>query len=69
LQGLVKDAAENLGSLDLDPAYQPGREMEDRAGTLLALTSFRLEELAVPEAPGRILRAVRRESEKLRRPG
>jgi hypothetical protein len=69
LQGLVKDAAENLGNLDLDPAYQPGREMEDRAGTLLALTGFRLEELAVPEAPGRILRAVRRESEKLRRPG
>jgi hypothetical protein len=69
LQGLVKDAAENLGRLDSDPAYQPGRDTEDLAGTLLALTGFRLEELAVPEAPGRILRAVRREREKLRRAG
>ena len=69
LQGLVKDAAENLGRLDSDPAYLPGRETEDLAGTLLALTGFRLEELAVPEAPGRILRAVRREREKLRRAG
>ena len=69
LQRLVRDAAENLGRLDLDPAYQPGREPEDRAATLLAMTSFRLEELAVPEAPGQILRAVRREREKLRRLG
>jgi hypothetical protein len=69
LQGLVKDAAENLGRLDSDPAYLPGRETEDLAGTLLALTGFRLEELAAPEAPGRILRAVRREREKLRRAG
>ena len=67
LQGLVKDAAENLGRLDSDPAYLPGRETEDMAGTLLALTGFRLEELAVSEAPGRILRAIRREREKLRR--
>ena len=37
--------------------------------TLLALTSFRPEELAVPQAPGRILRAVRREREKLQRAG
>lgn len=63
LQRLVKDAAENLGRLDSDPAYQPGRETEDRATTLLALTGFRLEDLAVPEAPSRILPAVRRERE------
>jgi hypothetical protein len=69
LQGLVKDAAENLGRLDSDPAYLPGRKTEDLAGTLLALTGFSLEELAAPEAPGRILRAVRREREKLRRAG
>jgi hypothetical protein len=69
LQRLVKDAAENLGRLGSDPAYQPGRETEDRAATLLALTGFRLEDLAVPEAPSRILPAVRREREKLRRAG
>ena len=69
LQGLVKDAAENLERLDSDPAYLPGREKEDLAGTLLALTGFRLEELAVPEAPGQILRAVQRQREMLRRSG
>jgi hypothetical protein len=69
LQGLVKDAAENLGRLDSDPAYLPGRETEDLASILLALIGFRLDELAVPEAPGRILRAVRHEREKLRRAG
>jgi hypothetical protein len=69
LQGLAKDAAENLGRLDSDPAYLPGRNTGDLAGTLLALTTFRLEELAVPEAPGRILRAVQRERKKLRPAG
>ena len=34
---------------------------------LLALSGFRLEELADPKAPGLILQAVRRETGKLRR--
>jgi hypothetical protein len=69
LQRLVKDAAENLRRLEADPTYSPPRRPDERAGTLLALTGFRLEELADPEAPDRISRAVRRETGKLRRVG
>jgi hypothetical protein len=57
LQGLAKDASENLERSDAGRS-PPGR-LDERAGTLLALTGFRLEDLATPEAPGQISRAVR----------
>lgn len=58
LQRLVKDASENLERSDAGrfSSEQP----EDRAGTLLALTGFRLEDLAGPDAPSRISRSVGR---------
>lgn len=68
LQRLVKATAENLRRLDVDPAHPPKRT-DERAGILLALTGFRLEDLSDPEAPGLISRAVRRETGKLRRDG
>jgi uncharacterized protein DUF7005 len=58
LQRLVKDASENLERSDAGrfSSEQP----QDRAGMLLALTGFRLEDLAGPDAPSRISRSVGR---------
>ena len=58
LQGLVKDASENLERSDT--GHPPPGQPEERAGTLLALTGFRLEDLAGPRAPGLISQAVGR---------
>jgi hypothetical protein len=58
LQGLVKNAAEDLGRSDA--GHSPPGRLDERAGTLLALSSFRLEDLASPEASGQISRAVSR---------
>ena len=58
LQGLAKDASENLERSNT--GHSPPRRLDERAGTLLALSSFRLEDLASPEASGQISRAVSR---------
>ena len=56
LQALVKDASENLESSRAGRASPGGPE--ERAAMLLALTGFRLEDLAGPGAVGRISESV-----------
>jgi hypothetical protein len=56
LQALVKDASENLESSRAGRSLAGGPE--ERAAMLLALTGFRLEDLAGPGAVGRISESV-----------
>ena len=65
LRALVKDIAENLQRASDGLAFLPGSP-EERAGMLLALCGFRLEDLATPDAPARISEVVGRETERLR---
>jgi hypothetical protein len=62
LQALVRDIAENLQSVGDGLEFLPGNQ-EERAGMLLAMCGFRLEDLAAPDAPGVISEAIRRETE------
>jgi hypothetical protein len=60
LRALVKDIAENLQRASDGLGFLPGSQ-EDRAGMLLALCGFRLENLAAPDAAVVISEAIRRE--------
>ncbi len=65
LRVLVRDIAENLRRVSDGLGFLPGNP-EERAGMLLALCGFRLEDLAAPDAPATISAAVWREIERLR---
>jgi len=65
LRALVKDIAENLQRTSDGLESLPGSPQE-RAGMLLALCGFRLEDLATPDAPDVVSEAIRRETESLR---
>ena len=65
LRALVKDVAENLQHVSDDLGFLPGGP-EERAGMLLALCGFRLEELAAPDAPAVVSASIGRETERLR---
>lgn len=65
LRTLVKDIAENLQHVSDDLGFLPGGP-EERAGMLLALCGFTLEELAAPHAPAVVSASIGRETEKLR---
>jgi hypothetical protein len=65
LGALVKDIAENLQGASDGLEFLPGSPKE-RAGMLLALCGFRLEDLATPDAPAAVNKAVRREIGRLR---
>jgi hypothetical protein len=62
LRALVRDIAENLQRVGDGLEFLPGSQ-EERAGMLLALCGFRLEDLAAPDAPVVISEAIRRETE------
>ena len=62
LRALVRDIAENLQRVGDGLGFLPGSQ-EERSGMLLALCSFRLEDLAAPDAPVVISEAIRRETE------
>jgi hypothetical protein len=62
LRALVRDIGENLQRVGDGLGLLPGNQ-EERAGMLLALCGFRLEDLAAPDAPVVISEAVRRETE------
>ena len=64
LGALVKDIAENLQHVSDGLGFLPGSP-EVRAGMLLALCGFRLEDLATPDAPAVISEAMRRGIESL----
>jgi len=61
---LVKDIAENLRRVSDGLGFLPGNP-EERAGMLLALCGFRLEDLAAPDAPAVIAEATGREIDRL----
>ena len=61
---LVRDTAVNLQRVGDDLEFLPGSP-EERAGILLALCSFRLEDLATPIAPAMIAEATGREIDRL----
>ena len=62
LRALVRDIGENLQRVGDGLGLLPGNQ-EERAGMLLALCGFRLEDLAASDAPVVISEAVRRETE------
>jgi hypothetical protein len=62
LRALVRDTAENLQRVGDGLEFLPGIQQE-RAGMLLALCGFRLEELAAPGAPFVISEAIKRGTE------
>src|SRR5215203_7334573 len=62
LRALVRDIAENLQRVGDGLGFLPGSQ-EERAGMLLALCGFRLEDLAAPDAPVVLSEAIRRETE------
>ena len=62
LRALVRDIAENLQRVGDGLGFLPGSQ-EERAGMLLALCGFRLEDLAAPDAPGVLSEAIGRETE------
>ena len=62
LRALVRDIAENLQRVGDGLGFLPGSQ-EERTGMLLALCSFRLEDLAAPDAPVVLSEAIRRETE------
>ncbi len=64
LRALMKDIAENLQRTSDGLEFLPGSPRE-RAGMLLALCGFRLEDLATPDAPAVVIEAVRRETDRL----
>ena len=64
LGALVKDIAENLQHVSDGLGFLPGSP-EVRAGMLLALCGFRLEDLATPDAPAVVSEAMRRGIESL----
>jgi hypothetical protein len=59
LGALVKDIAENLQRASDGLGFLPGSP-EERAGMLLALCGFRLEDLATPDAPAVVSEAIGR---------
>ena len=65
LRALMKDIAENLQRTSDGLEFLPGSPRE-RAGMLLALCGFRLEDLATPDAPVAVIEAIRRETDRLR---
>jgi hypothetical protein len=65
LRALVRDIAENLQRVGDGLEFLPGSQ-EERAGMLLALCGFRLEDLAASDAPAVISEAIRREIENFR---
>jgi hypothetical protein len=65
VRSLVRDIAENLQRAGDGLEFLPGSQ-EERAGMLLALCGFRLEDLAAPDAPDVTCEAIRRETEILR---
>ncbi len=62
LRALVKDIAENLQRASDGLGFLPGSP-EERAGVLLALCGFRLEDLATPDAPAVVSEAIGRRIE------
>jgi hypothetical protein len=65
LRALVRNTAENLRRASDGLGFLPGTP-EERAGVLLALCSFRMEDLAAPDAPAIVSEAVRREAGRFR---
>jgi hypothetical protein len=61
LRALVRDTAENLRRVGDGLEFLPGSQQE-RAGMLLALCGFRLEELAAPDTPAEISEAIKSET-------